>query len=164
MEKLLQHYSLYNAIQGGLIYATGDTLASVLTEQFQIQRMLGIFLVGASIYALEINSYFAWLDRRFEAQQSYAALKRGLMAQAYFNPLWIARHLAIILVLSGHWQALDWSVLALGLKSFMHALPFALLMNYLIQNTVPLRWRFPASALMSASMAVYYALSEVLFG
>jgi hypothetical protein len=40
----------------------------------------------------------------------------------------------------------------------------ALLANFAIQNRLPLRLRFVASALYSALMAVYYAASETLFG
>ncbi|MGR8979300.1 MAG: hypothetical protein ACU84H_04300 [Gammaproteobacteria bacterium] len=50
------------------------------------------------------------------------------------------------------------------LDSFLYALPVALLINYVIQNAIRLTGRFLASAVFSSGMAVYYALSEVLFG
>ena len=42
-------------------------------------------------------------------------------------------------------------------------IPVSLIANYLIQNKVRLDWRFISSALFSALMAVYYALSETIF-
>ena len=40
----------------------------------------------------------------------------------------------------------------------------ALPVNYLIQNYMPLTWRFFASSVFSGLLAIYFALSEVLFG
>ena len=65
---------------------------------------------------------------------------------------------------SGRPEAIDASLLTIGLTSFALNLPVALTANYLIQNRLPLRWRLTGSASFSALMAVYYALSEVWFG
>lgn len=91
-------------------------------------------------------------------------MKRALCAQAFFNPLWIARHVALLRLFAGRAADIDADLLLLGLASFLHALPIALLINYGIQNVLPLSWRFAVSALFSSAMAIYYALSEVLFG
>lgn len=152
------------ALRGGLIYASGDSIATLITGDFLAQRALGVFTLGASLYAAEISAYFGWLDRRFGGPGLGNALKKAALAQAFFNPVWIARHLAFLKLCSARWADIDWRLLSLGMESFLHILPIGLLVNFLIQNSVPLHWRFLASASYSALTAVYLALSEVLFG
>jgi hypothetical protein len=123
-----------------------------------------MMLLGGSLYAIEIPCYFAWIERRFEKQGFVNGLKRAITAQAFFNPLWIARHLAFIQCFSGQFAALQWNLIGIGVDSFIHVAPLALFVNYAIQNFVPYHWRFLASAVFSAVMAIYYALSEVWFG
>lgn len=156
--------SWQNAVCGGLIYSGGDSLASLILGEFQLQRMLGVMVLGASVYALEIPPYFAWLDRRFARPSRANAIRRALLAQAFFNPLWIARHLLCIRFFSGRWQGIDGQLLAMAAESFVSILPFGVCINYLIQNQVPLSRRFWVSACYSALMAIYFALSEVWFG
>lgn len=153
-----------NAVRGGLIYAGGDSVAALISGEFQILRAMGTLFIGATLYATEIPAYFRWIDRRFSKAGRWNRLKRALLAQAFFNPLWIARHLLFIRLCSKRWTEIDWHLLAIGWDSFLHIVPIGLLMNYVIQNLVPLNWRFLASACYSALMAVYFALSEVLFG
>lgn len=153
-----------NAVRGGLIYATGDSIATLIGGEWLLPRALGIMLLGATLYATEIPAYFRWLETRFGGRRRGNAVSKALLAQAFFNPLWIARHLAFIRLFSGRWTEIDWHLLVIGLDSFLHIVPIGLLMNYLIQNGVPLRWRFLASALYSALTAIYFALSEVWFG
>ena len=153
-----------NAVRGSLIYAGGDAIACAISGNFQLGRAVGMLFIGGTLYAIEIPAYFGWIDRQFSRNDKGYALKRALCAQAFFNPVWIARHLALIELFSGRLSAINWSLLAIGLESFLVALPIALLINYGIQNMIPLNWRFFASSLFTAGMAVYYALSEVLFG
>lgn len=152
------------ALRGGLIYAGGDTIATLIGGELLIPRALGVLIVGATLYATEIPSYFRWIDRRFGRPSQWNPLKKALLAQAFFNPLWIARHLLLIRLFSARWGEIDWHLLSIGLDSFLHIVPVGLMMNYLIQNKVPLAWRFLASASYSALMAIYFALSEVWFG
>jgi len=153
-----------NVVHGSLVYASGDAIAAAITGDFQMSRTLGMMFVGGTLYAMEIPAYFVWIDRQFDHPGRWNAIKRMLCAEAFFNPLWIARHIALINLFSGRGSEINWGLLAIGLDSFLYALPFALLINYVIQNVISLNWRFLASALFSAAMAVYYALSEVLFG
>jgi len=153
-----------NVLRGGLVYATGDTLAALVLDQFQWLRLLGMLTLGATLYAAEIPAYFYWIERRYGHAGFAGAVRKTLLAQAFFNPLWIARHLACIKVFSGTWQEIDWKLLLVASNSFVHMLPVGLVMNYLIQNRVPLNWRFFASALYSALTTLYFALGEVLFG
>ena len=151
--------------RAGLIYGGGDLLATLLTGQFNPLRSAGIFLVGTLVYAPEIRWYFGWLERRFPQPQGFGQrLQRAALAWLWFNPLWIARHALLIRLFSGRPEAIDASLLTIGLTSFALNLPVALTANYLIQNRLPLRWRLTGSASFSALMAVYYALSEVWFG
>jgi hypothetical protein len=48
--------------------------------------------------------------------------------------------------------------------AFIANIPIALIANYIIQNALQPRHRFTASALYSATMAVYYALSFWFLG
>ena len=153
-----------NALRGALVYGSGDTAAALLLGQFSVARLLGIVAVGSTVYAIEIPAYFRWLERRFGGKGRAGAVKKAVLAQAFFNPLWIARHLAFIKLFSGQVAAIRWELLATAADSFVHLLPVGLLMNYLIQNRVPLNWRFFASALYSALTTLYFALGEVLFG
>ncbi len=153
-----------DACHGGLIYCAGDSIATLISHEFQVSRMLGMLALGATLYAIEIPAYFRWLARRFERTGTAGALLRMLLAAAFFNPLWIARHLLFIKVFSGAWHTVSWDVLAVASYSFVYCLPVALPANYLIQNRIVLAWRFFASSLFSALMAIYFSLSEVLFG
>lgn len=151
-------------LRGGLIYAGGDTIATLITGEFLLSRVLGMLIIGATLYATEIPAYFRWIDKHFGKPGHWNPLKKALLAQAFFNPLWIARHLLFIRLFSDRWLEIDWHLLSVGLDSFLHIVPIGLLMNYTIQNLVPLNWRFLVSASYSALMAIYFALSEVLFG
>ena len=153
-----------DALSGSLIYALGDTTGALLDGEFRWSRMLGMLLLGGSLYAIEIPAYFRWIDRRYAKSAQWDPWRRALLAWLFFNPLWIARHLAFIAILNGTWTALNWQLLEIATESFAHAAPVALAVNYGIQNLIPLRWRFIDSSVFSASMAVYFALSEVLFG
>ncbi|WP_341325376.1 hypothetical protein [Methylotuvimicrobium sp. KM2] len=156
--------TLRNSMSGALIYAAGDGGAALLTGEFQWPRLLGMMLVGGLLYAIEIPAYFSWLARRFGGSDLRNRILRALLAQAFFNPLWIARHIALIYCVSGRFAELGWQLLNIGLASFLRIVPLAFAANYLIQNYIPLRWRFFYSAVFSATMAVYYAMSEAFFG
>lgn len=153
-----------NAVRGGLVYATGDSVAALILDQFQLSRALCMLLLGATLYAIEIPAYFRWLEHRFGDGGFTNSINKALLAQAFFNPLWIARHLAFIRIFSGDWLQVDWRLLSVALDSFLHLAPIGVVMNFLIQNRTPLNWRFFASALYSALTTIYLALSEVLFG
>ncbi|WP_217701394.1 hypothetical protein [Tenacibaculum aiptasiae] len=88
--------------------------------------------------------------------------KTGL-AIAYFNPLWIFRHLAFIKLFTGNYDLINSQLLIIACWSFLANIPISFIANYLIQNKIRLDWRFMASAIFSALMAIYYALSETIF-
>ncbi len=156
-------YTAANALRGGLIYGGGDALAALILGQFSLTRFAVMALLGASLYALEVPNWFHLIDRLVPGRGAlFATLSRTALALLYFNPLWIARHLAIIQWASG--SRPDWSLLSVGASAFLANIPLALAANWLIQNRLPESWRFTASALYSALMALYYALSQVWFG
>jgi hypothetical protein len=157
-------YSKNNILKGAVIYATGDTIAALILGEFNTMRLLGMMLIGATFYAFEIPNYFKWIDTKTQNLKglTYLLSKTGL-AIAYFNPLWIARHLFFIKLFSGQFSALNWDILNIALISFAVNIPISFVANFLIQTKTPLKWRFLASAVFSALMAIYYALSETLF-
>ena len=158
-------YSLSNALRGMLIYGSGDTAAALILGEFSLSRMVGMLLVGAIIYAIEVPNWFHWIDKKVQDNRDWGStLQRTGLALLYFNPLWIARHLLFIQLFAGHWQQIGWSLLSLGIYSFLVNIPITFIANYMIQNWLSFRWRFTASALFSACMALYYALAPLLFG
>ena len=155
-----------DVLAGMVIYPAGDTLAALVLGRFSWTRLAGIALVGATLYALEIPHYFRWIDRRTAGEERPArrALLRTAYALVYFNPLWIARHLFFIRLLSPGMEALSFGLLAVGFRSWLVNIPLSALGNYVIQVKLPLGMRFMGSAVFSGLMALYYALSEVWFG
>jgi hypothetical protein len=126
-----------DSLHGAIIYGFGDSCAALLTDEFQFSRLIGMMLLGGTLYAVEIPQYFAWIKRRFKKPGIKNSIKRALLAQAFFNPLWIARHLAFINFFSGQFAAIQWNLIGIGLDSFVQIIPFTLLVNYAIQNFIP---------------------------
>jgi hypothetical protein len=149
---------------GLIAYPAGDTIAQIIMGDPALLRVAAMAIVGGPVYAFEIPRWFAWIDRRFP--QWWA---RTIAAIVYFNPLWIARHLLVItlstagerLTETEFWRSAIVDALSTGTRSFAGAIVLSAISNYLIQNPVPLRHRFLASAIFSGLMAVYYALSQV---
>ncbi len=161
-------YNKASILNGALIYSIGDTIASLLLHQFSITRLLGICIVGSLVYAFEIPNYFHWIDNftknSVEERKSIKkSLIRTMLALLYFNPLWIARHLLFISLFSLQWENISFSLLIIASKSFLVNIPVSIIANYLIQNVLSLKYRFTGSAVFSALMAIYYALSAVWF-
>jgi hypothetical protein len=147
-----------------LIYATGDTVAAVLQNQFMFSRTIGMMALGATIYAIEIPNYFKWIDTKLGNKPNLLnSFQRTGLSMVYFSPLWVTRHLVFIMLFSGRVAEISWDLLRIASISFLVNLPVSFSANYLIQNKVPLRHRFMASALFSAVMAVYYALAASWF-
>ena len=121
-------------------------------------------VIGAVLYSLEIPNYFKWIDKKtgsFEGMKKTLA-KTGL-AIAYFNPIWIFRHLVFIKLFSGNYAQIDGGLFIVACWSFLLNIPISFIANYIIQNKLHLDWRFMASAIFSGLMAIYYALSESIF-
>lgn len=155
---------LKNHLAGGLIYMCGDAVAALIAGEFGMLRALGVFTIGAGLYGFEIPRYFHWIESKMATVpgKRRGVLKTGL-ALLYFNPLWIARHLCWVYWVSGKAGEIGWQLLRIGGMSFLVNIPVSILANYLIQNKVPLRYRFWASALFSGLMAIYYSMSSVWF-
>ncbi|MCP5207870.1 MAG: hypothetical protein H7A01_11740 [Hahellaceae bacterium] len=158
-----QLYQRRDLVTGFFIYGVGDAVASVLSDSFSLQRLFGMALIGALMYGLEIPHYFHWVAKKTQPlNRAKAAMARTLFAMLYFNPLWVARHLAIIGLLNG--ERLPPSLFLIALQSFLSAMPLTVFANMLIQNAVPLKNRFIASALFSCFMAIYYPLAALWWG
>ena len=157
-------FKLSTSSRGGLIYASGDTIAALISHEFDWFRLTGVLVIGASLYAFEIPNYFKWIDRKVNGGVGLkTALSRALLAMLYFNPLWIARHILMIKLLMGQFNQISWSLITVGAISFLVNIPVSLVANYAIQNKVQLKYRFLASAMFSGLMAIYYSLSGTLF-
>lgn len=153
-------FAFRNHLRGLLIYAAGDTAAALLLHQFSWDRLAGLALVGGTLYAWEVPAYFRWIDRRVPPAPGWGRrLGRAALSLGYFNPLWIARHLLFIRLFAGQWHLVSAELLGVATRSFLANVPVSFVANYVIQNHVPPRWRFVASATFSGLMAVYYALS-----
>jgi hypothetical protein len=158
-------YKLSNIIRGGLIYSIGDTIAALISSEFDWIRLVGIIVIGATIYAFEIPNYFKWIDKKVAGKAGIKpSMYRALLAMLYFNPLWIARHILFIRLLMGQFDQINLSILWVGLMSFLVNIPISLIANYIIQNLISLKHRFIASAIFSGLMAIYYSLSNHWFG
>ena len=157
-------YNLSNITRGLFIYATGDTIAALLLNQFSVGRMLGMMFLGATIYAFEIPNYFKWIDTKLQKTPSLKnSLLRTTLSLAYFSPLWVFRHLIFIKLVSGKIDEISWDLLRIAAISFLVNLPVSFTANYLIQNKVSPARRFMVSALFSAVMAVYFAVAATWF-
>ena len=157
-------YTKQNIVRGLSIYTVGDTIAAIVIGEFAWSRVIGMMIIGGTLYALEIPNYFRWIDRKAEKDKSTkSGLYRTLLAMAYFNPLWIARHLCLIKIISLQFGDIHWGLIEVGLWSFLVNIPVTFAANYFIQNKLLYQWRFVGSAVFSALMAVYYAVSEALF-
>ena len=123
-----------------------------------------MMFVGATFYAFEIPNYFDWIVKKTEHLKGLkATLTKTGLAIMYFNPLWIARHLLFIKLFSGEMEAIGWNLMQIAFWSFVVNIPISFIANYIIQNRFKLKWRFLGSAVFSAIMAIYYALSETIF-
>lgn len=121
-------------------------------------------LVGATVYAFEIPNYFDWIVRKTKSLKGVkATLTKTSLAILYFNPLWIARHLLFIKLFSGQFEAINFGLLKIAFWSFLANILISIIANYIIQNRFKMKWRFLGSAIFSALMAIYYALSETIF-
>ncbi len=121
-------------------------------------------LIGATIYAFEIPNFFIWIDNKTSSLKGLKkTIARTGLAIAYFNPIWVFRHLAFIKLFSGNYDEINKDLLMIALLSFTVNIPISFTVNFIIQNKIHLNWRFIASAIFSALMAIYYALSETIF-
>lgn len=155
-----------NQIRGLIIYPLGDSIAQIILGEVNYWRVGILALVGCFLYSFEIGKWFGYIDKKFKNP-----FLKTCLAVAYFNPLWIARHFLFI-ELATHPQLFsntnDFGQLVLrliesGTKSFVGAILISLPANYLIQNKAPLKNRFLLSAVFSALMGIYYAMSKVWF-
>ncbi len=157
-------YTRKNIITGSLIFAAGDTVGAFIVNEFSFTRLLGILLIGATVYAFEIPNYFVWITRRTRIHEGIsAALYRTGLALLYFNPLWITRHIFFIKFFSGDWSEINNNLFYIGWMSFLVNVPVSLLANYIIQNRITSHKRFLASTIFSGLITVYYAVSVYWF-
>ncbi len=157
-------YKRNDILKGLLVYGIGDSIAAIILGEFQFYRLLGIVLIGATVYAFEIPNYFNWIESKTVSLSGFKkSFYKTMLALLYFNPLWIFRHLIFIKLFSNDLNFSFKNILIISLYSFLVNIPISIFGNFIIQNKIKLNQRFLASAIFSALMAIYYALSETLF-
>lgn len=157
-------YKRNDILKGLLVYGIGDSIAAIILGEFQFYRLLGIVLIGATVYAFEIPNYFNWIESKTVSFSGFRkSFYKTMLALLYFNPLWIFRHLIFIKLFSNDLNFSFKNILIISLYSFLVNIPISIFGNFIIQNKIKLNQRFLASAIFSALMAIYYALSETLF-
>jgi hypothetical protein len=155
-------YTVKNIFQGAIVFSIGDAIAAYLLNELSLFRFIGMMLVGSTIYAFEIPNYFQWISQKCANLTGFRwKFAKTLYALAYFNPIWIARHLLIIAFLNQ--SEINISLITVACISFVVNIPIAFIGNYSIQNFINLPNRFLASALFSGIMAIYYAYSSTIF-
>ena len=113
-------------LRAGLIYGSGDLLASLISGGFSPARAIGMTLIGSLLYAPEIHTWFGWLAKRYpEPASPGQRWQRAALAWCWFNPLWIARHALFIRLLGGRTTEIDFSLLTIGATSFALNMPVA---------------------------------------
>lgn len=157
-------------IKGAIVYPIGDTIATLILGEFNWIRFFGILVVGATLYAFEVPNYFRWIEMKTkQLVGTKKTMAKTLLAIAFFNPLWIFRHLFFIKLFTGKLAIVNDTGISLNslwhiaLQSFLAGAVISFIANYIIQNKIKLEGRFLASAIFSGLMAIFYAFSEVLF-
>jgi hypothetical protein len=153
-------YTKENILRGIFIYSIGDTIATFIGGNVIPLRILGMMALGGSIYAFEIPNYFMWIEKKVSHMKHPKSVKTAL-ALCYFNPLWIARHIFFIRLFSN--EEINISIFNIAFKSYLGALPLSIIGNFIIQNILPIKYRFIGSAMFSGFLAIYYALSALYF-
>ena len=108
-------YRRRDVLQGIVVYTAGDTAAALVLGEASWMRALVVALVGGFVYALEVPAYFRWIDRRVSGKRGLRlGMTRTALALAYFNPLWIARHLFFLRAAVADWDAITFDLLRIG--------------------------------------------------
>lgn len=158
-------YTKKDIFWGGILLALSDSIAAIMTDQFTWIRFVGMLIIGATLYAIEIPNYFYWLEKFTD--NHFKGLKRKVLKSVavviFFNPLWIFRHYIFIYLLIGEFDLINLPLLKSASISYAFNVPISLIGNYLIQNKMPLKWRFIGSSVFSVIMILYYTMGQVWF-
>lgn len=191
-KKLQKKQETINLVVGWILYPLGDFIGQCLLGTLSFERTVVIALLGGIVYRFEVPRWFAFLDKirvsekraktfplnlilkkdadaDEEGKHKLNWLGRTAGAMSYFNPLWIARHVFIIYVTTHHLSIemesskVVMHFVGLGVKSFLVNLPISIIGNYIIQERLPLTYRFAGSATLSGIFAISYALEYWFF-
>jgi hypothetical protein len=158
-------YRKKDAFWGGLLLACSDSFAAYLINQFSWPRFIGMLILGATIYTLETVNVFHWIEKT--STDRYRGIKAKLFKTIaiilFFNPLWIFRHYVFIDIFSGNFNSIELAMLSTASFTYLVNIPFSFIMNYVIQNEIPLKHRFIGASMISAIMAIFFALSKLWF-
>lgn len=158
-------YKKRDAFWGGILLAFSDSFAAYLIDQFSWTRFLGMLILGATIYTLETVNVFHWIEntslKRFSGIK--AKLFKTLAILLFFNPFWIFRHYLFIDIFSGNFNTIEFPMLMTASVAYSVNIPFSFIMNYIIQNEIPLKHRYIGASFISALMVIFFALSKLWF-
>lgn len=147
---------------GALMFFLGDSASMLIAGEWSWPRALLVGLAGGTLYAWEITRWFRLIARWVPTLDTWRdGVARTLLTLAYFNPIWILRHSALIAI--GVWISagipLDWLDMSVAsVQSFGLTFVLAFTGNWIIQTKLALRWRFIGAAIFSAIMAMVYGL------
>lgn len=177
---------ILNHFVGWVLYPMGDLIGQLITGEFSITRTIVIMILGGTFYRIEIPYWFHKLETftiADETVKKHPALEmlttrvqhnylnwlgKTLGATAYFNPLWMARHMLFITCATTPLSQIDWGntllhCLRTGSISFLTNLPITFGANYFIQAHLPLKRRFLGSALLTMTLTIKYAVEYRIF-
>ena len=158
-------YKKKDAFWGGILLALSDSFASYLIDQFSWPRFIGMLILGATIYTLETVNVFHWIEKTSLKKFSGFSSKifKTIAIILFFNPIWIFRHYVFIDLFSGNFNNIGSGMLVTASVAYVVNIPFSVVMNYIIQNEIPLKHRFIGASVLSALMVIFFALSKIWF-
>lgn len=158
-------YNRKDIFWGGVLMGLSDVISSMFNGDFLIYRSLGIALIGATLYAIEIPNFYHWLEGFTNSNFSGFTAKalKAVGVTLFFNPLWIYRHFIFMKIFSLEFNGMGYDLVVAASKSFLASIMVALIGNYIVQNKINLKWRFVASSVLSVLLVVFYAISKKWF-
>ena len=159
-------YTKKDIFWGGILLVLSDGIAALTTDQLTLTRVLGMLIIGSTLYAFEIPNFFAWIEK-ITSKYFEGFTRRFIKTIAvviFFNPIWIFRHFAFIYILLGEFELINHQLFLTASISYLFNIPISIVGNYIIQNKLPLDWRFVGSSVFSFIMTIYYSMSPAIFG
>lgn len=158
-------YTKKDIFWGGVLLVLSDGIAAIATDQLTLTRVVGMFIIGSTLYAFEIPNFFVWIEKITSKHLEGFKRKfvKTIAVVIFFNPIWIFRHFAIIYILLGDFELINQQLFLTASVSYLFNIPISIAGNYIIQNKLPLDWRFVGSSVFSVIMTIYYSLSPAIF-
>lgn len=161
---LVQNYTRYvNAVTSLFSYG-GAALIEQATSGHGIKWTFvgGMALVG-SYYSQEVFSIYKYVHEHVPADTQWGKIKRVLITNFTFNPLFFnPRHVALTRLVAGEAFLGCQGTFLRGFGMWAGALPFTTAIDYLINNKVPMKYKFLAIEAANLVWATYAAMVSLL--